>query len=127
MTEVDQSTVFVVDDDEAVRRSLAALIGLFNFPVECFGSAQEFLAAYDRQRFGCLVLDIRLPGLSGLDLHNALVEGGTHLPTIFITGHASPALGEEAARRGVVAVFQKPFRPQALIEAIRAALAPPPL
>lgn len=120
---IEQPTVYVVDDDDAVRRSLATLIGLFDLPVECFSSAREFLAAYDRSRGGCVVLDVRLPGLSGLDLHRKLAEGGTPLPTIFITGHASSSLAEEVGKGGVVAVFQKPFRPQKLIETIRAALA----
>jgi FixJ family two-component response regulator len=111
--------VFVVDDDEAVRRSLQALIRLFHLPVECFASAQEFLAVFDGKRRGCLVLDVRLPGLSGVEMHNQLLDSGVRLPTIFITGHAVPPLGEEERKKGVVAVFQKPFRPQALIEVIR--------
>jgi FixJ family two-component response regulator len=101
---------------------LATLIGLFHLTVECFASAPEFLAAYDPRRSGCLVLDVRLPGLSGLELHHQLLAGGSCLPTIFITGHASTALEEESGKGGVIAVFQKPFRPQALIEAIRTAL-----
>jgi FixJ family two-component response regulator len=126
MTEAEQPTVYVVDDDEAVRRSLAVLIGLFHFSVECFASAQDFLTVYDGKHVGCLVLDVRLPGLNGLELHSKLLEGGTRLPTIFITGNATPALNEEAEKRGVSAVFQKPFSPQALIEAIRTALTSTP-
>lgn len=119
---LEEPTVFVVDDDEAVRRSLRALIQLFHLKVEGFASAQEFLAVHDAKRPGCLVLDVRLPGLSGVEMHDQLVRSGVRLPTIFITGHAAPPLGEEQRRNGVVAVFQKPFRPQALIEVIRKAM-----
>lgn len=118
----DKPTVFVVDDDEAVRRSLAALIRLFDYSVECYSSAAEFLAAYDRGRPGCLVLDVRLVGANGIDLHEQLTRDGASIPTIFVTGHAPPPITDEARSRGVVAAFQKPFRPQHLMEAIRQAM-----
>jgi FixJ family two-component response regulator len=121
----DKPTVFVVDDDEAVRRSLAALIRLFNYSVECYSTAAEFLAAYNDRR-GCLVLDVRLVGSSGIDLHEQLTRNGVSIPAIFVTGHAPPPITDEARRRGVVAVFQKPFRPQNLMEAIRQATAEDP-
>lgn len=123
MTEaLDAPTVFIVDDDAAVRRSLAALLSLFHLPVECYASAGEFLAAYRPQRRGCLVLDVRLTGGSGIDLHSRIVREGGNLPTIFVTGHALPLITDEARRLGVVAVFQKPFRPQLLVDAVRKAM-----
>jgi FixJ family two-component response regulator len=119
----DKPTVVVVDDDEAVRRSMAALIRLFDYRVECYATTADFLANYERDRPGCLVLDVRLVGFSGIDLHDRLTRDGISIPTIFVTGHATPSITEEARRRGVVAVFRKPFRPQHLIEAIRQATA----
>jgi two-component system response regulator FixJ len=119
---LEPPTVFIVDDDAAVRRSLVALLELFELPVECYASASEFLAAYRPHRRGCLVLDVRLTGGSGIDLHSRLVREGGKLPTIFVTGHALPLITDEARRLGVVAVFQKPCRPQLLVDAIRKAL-----
>jgi FixJ family two-component response regulator len=116
----DRPTVFVVEDDAAVRRSLTALLGLLDLPVECYASATEFLEAYEPTRRGCLVLDVRLGSGSGIDLHSRIVGAGSCLPTIFITGHALPMISEDT--RGVVAVLQKPFRPQRLLEAIRQAV-----
>jgi len=117
---VDRPTIFIVEDDAAVRRSLMALLSLLNLPVECYASATEFLEAYEPTRRGCLVLDVRLGGGSGIDLHSRIVSAGSSLPTIFITGHALPMISDET--RGVVAVLQKPFRPQRLLEAIRRAV-----
>jgi len=118
----DPLTVFIVDDDAAMRRSLAAVMRLFDLPVECFASAAEFLATYNPSRRGCLVLDVHLAGVSGVELQAQLASQGASLPTIFITGHAVPTMSEEVRSRGVIAVFQKPFRPQQLVDAIRGAI-----
>lgn len=122
MTTAEPPVVYIVDDDDAVRRSLADVIRLFEFRVETFASAAEFLAAYERGRRGCLILDVRLAAGSGIDLHADILSDGINLPTIFVTGHAPPPITQEARSRGVVAVFQKPFRPQDLVEVIRRAL-----
>lgn len=117
------STVFVVEDDAAVRDSLVLLFEMADMKVEAFGSSKEFLAGYDSKRRGCLVLDVNLPGMSGTELHAQLTDGGTFLPTVFLTGHAPPDVSDEARRRGVVAVFEKPCPPEKLIDAIRDAIA----
>jgi FixJ family two-component response regulator len=118
----DEPTVFLVEDDAAVRNSLALVIELSNLRVELFASGKEFLDQHDPKRRGCLVLDVHLPGMSGIELHEQLVSEGTYFPTIFLTGHDPPHISEEARRRGVVAVFEKPCPPEALIDAIRKAL-----
>jgi FixJ family two-component response regulator len=115
-------TVFLVEDDVAVRESLTLLFKLSNLRVESFASAQEFLAGYDPKRPGCLVLDVHLPGIDGVELHRRLTRDGAYVPTIFLTGHAPPDVSEENLRRGVIAVFEKPCAPEALIEAVRGAL-----
>jgi two-component system response regulator FixJ len=115
-------TVFVVEDDPAVRDSLTFLIASSDLRVESFASATDFLAVHEPKRPGCLVLDVRLPGMSGVELHEQLVRAGTSLPTIFLTGHAPPEVSEEARRRGVVAVFEKPCPPEELIAAIHKAI-----
>lgn len=116
-------TVFVVDDDEAVRDSLAELIDSIGRPVETFDSAQAFLDAYDPARAGCLVLDVRMPGMSGLDLQERLNERQAILPIIFITGHGDVPMAVEAMQRGATEFLQKPFRDQDLLERIELALA----
>ncbi len=116
-------TVFVVDDDEAVRDSLAELIDSIGRPVETFDSAQVFLDAYDPARAGCLVLDVRMPGMSGLDLQERLNERHAILPIIFITGHGDVPMAVEAMQRGAAEFLQKPFRDQDLLERIELALA----
>ena len=115
------ATVFVVDDDEAVRTSLRLLksVGL---PVETFESGTAFLDQYDGNRAGCLVLDIRMPGMSGLDLQQALNERHSILPIVFITGHGDVPMAVEAMQAGAVDFIQKPFRDQDLIDRINKGL-----
>jgi two-component system, LuxR family, response regulator FixJ len=116
------STVFIVEDDASVRDSLVTLFEMSNLQVEAFASGKEFLSRYDPKRRGCLVLDVNLPGMSGTELHDRLTAAGTTIPTVFLTGHAPPAVSEEARRRGVVAVFEKPCMPEKLIDAVRDAI-----
>jgi FixJ family two-component response regulator len=116
-------TVFVVDDDEAVRGSLKLLLKTLGLPAQVYASAQEFIAAFDPQRSGCLVLDIRMPGMSGLDLQEELNNRGAMLPIIFITGHGDVPMAVEAMQRGAMDFLQKPFRDQDLIDRINQALA----
>jgi len=115
-------TIFVVDDDAAVRDALKLLLRSVGHAVETFGSAQEFLDAYGEDRAGCLVLDIRMPGMSGLELQQKLNEKHSILPIIFITGHGDVPMAVEAMQAGAVDVIQKPFRDQDLIDRINQAL-----
>jgi two-component system response regulator FixJ len=115
-------TIFVVDDDSAVRDALKLLLRSVGQAVETFGSAQEFLDAYSEDRPGCLVLDIRMPGMSGLELQQRLNEKHSILPIIFITGHGDVPMAVEAMQAGAVDFIQKPFRDQDLIDRINQAL-----
>jgi two-component system, LuxR family, response regulator FixJ len=116
------ATVFVVDDDDAVRTSLRLLLKSVGLPVETFGSAQEFLDGFDADRSGCLVLDIRMPGMSGLELQQRLNEIHSIVPIVFITGHGDVPMAVEAMQHGAVDFIQKPFRDQDLIDRINQAL-----
>ena len=115
-------TVFVVDDDAAVRDSLRMLLKSVGLPVEVFESGQEFLDADRDDRPGCLVLDIRMPGMSGLELQVKLNERHSILPIIFITGHGDVPMAVEAMQAGAVDFIQKPFRDQDLLDRINQAL-----
>jgi FixJ family two-component response regulator len=116
------ATVFVVDDDEAVRTSLRLLLKSVGLPVETFASAQEFLDQFDPDRAGCLVLDIRMPGMSGLELQQHLNDRHSIMPIVFITGHGDVPMAVEAMQAGAVDFIQKPFRDQDLIDRINRAL-----
>jgi len=116
------ATVFVVDDDEAVRTSLRLLLKSVGLPVETFASAQEFLDQFDPDRAGCLVLDIRMPGMSGLELQQHLNDRHSIMPVVFITGHGDVPMAVEAMQAGAVDFIQKPFRDQDLIDRINRAL-----
>ena len=116
------ATVFVVDDDDAVRTALRLLIKSVGLPVETYPSAQEFLDAFDGDRAGCLVLDIRMPGMSGLELQQHLNALHAITPIVFITGHGDVPMAVEAMQHGAVDFIQKPFRDQDLIDRINQAL-----
>ena len=116
------AAVFVVDDDEGVRTSLRLLIRSIGLPVETFDGAQEFLAQFDPERPGCLVLDIRMPGMSGLELQQKLNERHAITPIVFITGHGDVPRAVEAMQAGAIDFVQKPFRDQDLIDRINRAL-----
>ena len=121
MTEA-QAVVFVVDDDEGMRQSLKNLIGSVGLRVEAFASAQEFLRSKVIDVPGCLVLDVRLPGLSGLDLQKRIADAGIAIPIIFITGHGDIPMTVRAMKTGAVEFLTKPFRDQDLLDAIQQAL-----
>lgn len=116
-------TVFIVDDDAAIRFAMQALMDSVNLSHEIFGSGDEFLEKMTEQRPGCLVLDIRMPGLGGLELQQELIKRGNTLPIIFITGHGDVPMAVEAMQKGAVDFIQKPFRDQELLDRIREALA----
>lgn len=117
-----QAVVFVVDDDAGTRESLKNLIRSVGLRVEAFGSAQEFLASPRPDLPGCLVLDVRLPGASGLDLQKRLIESGIEIPIVFITGHGDIPMSVRAMKAGAVEFLTKPFRDQELLDAIHQAL-----
>jgi FixJ family two-component response regulator len=116
------ATVFVVDDDESVRDSLRSLIRSAGLSVETFGSAQQFLASARSDEPSCLVLDVRLPGLNGLDLQRRLAETNIETPIIFITGHGDIPMSVRAMKAGAVEFLTKPFRDEDLLDAIQQAL-----
>ncbi len=121
MTESGQ-TVFIVDDDDAVRDALLELLASVGIAAQGFPSAADFLGRFDPALSGCLVLDIRMPGMSGMELHARLRELGSHLPVIFITGHGDVPMAVEAMKNGAVEFIQKPFRDQQLLDCIQGAL-----
>jgi FixJ family two-component response regulator len=121
MTETD-AVVFVVDDDAPVRESLKNLIGSVGLRAELFASTQEFLRSKRPDVPSCLVLDVRLPGLSGLDLQKRITEAGMEIPIIFITGHGDIPMSVRAMKAGAVEFLTKPFRDQDLLDAIQLAL-----
>jgi RNA polymerase sigma factor (sigma-70 family) len=117
-----ESIVFVIDDDAAIRNALRSLIRSVGLQVELFGSAQEFLQRKLPDAPGCLVLDIRLPGISGLDFQRKLIEANLPIPIIFITGHGDIPMSVRAMKAGAVEFLTKPFRDQDLLDAIHIAL-----
>ena len=114
--------VFVVDDDASVRKALANLLSSVGLAVQTFGTAQEFLSSERPDAPGCLVLDVRLPGLSGLDVQRQLAEARIQLPIIFITGHGDIKMSVDAMKAGAVEFLTKPFREQVLLDAIQQAV-----
>ena len=115
--------VYVVDDDAAVRDSLDSLIRSAGFRVQTFESARDFLNAKLSSTAGCLVLDVRLPGLSGLDLQRELTRANVLLPIIFLSGHADVQISVKAMKAGAVEFLTKPFHDQELLDAIQQAIA----
>jgi len=118
----DKQIVFIVDDDEGVREGLSLLLETIGQPCELFDSAHSFLNTYDESKGGCLVLDIRMPRMTGLDLQKMLIDAGSRLPIIFITGHGDIPMAVEAMRRGALDFIRKPFREQDLLDRINEAL-----
>ena len=121
MSETD-GVVFVVDDDASLRESLKNLIRSVGLRVEAFPSAQEFLQSKRPDVPGCMILDVRLPGLSGLDLQKRMAEADVEIPIIFITGHGDIPMTVQAMKAGAVEFLTKPFRDQDLLDAIQQAL-----
>jgi FixJ family two-component response regulator len=117
------STVFVVDDDSGVRSSIRVLLKSIGIAATAMSSAREFLDSFDPEQPGCLVLDIRMPGMSGMELQQQLNLKGAIIPVIFITGHGDVPMAVEAMQHGAFDFLQKPFRDQDLIDRIQKALA----
>jgi FixJ family two-component response regulator len=115
-------TVFIIDDDPQVRASIAGLLKSVGLQSELFGTAQEFLDRKQPDGHSCLVLDVRLPGMNGLDFQRALADKGVPIPIIFITGHGDIPMTVRAMKSGAVEFLTKPFNDQALLDAIYQAL-----
>jgi two-component system response regulator FixJ len=119
---INSETVFIVDDDPAIRIAMQALMDSVNIQHEIFSSADEFLQNESQHRTGCLVLDIRMPGIGGLDLQEELIARGNMMPIIFISGHGDIPMAVAAMQKGAVDFIQKPFRDQELLDCVRLAL-----
>jgi FixJ family two-component response regulator len=117
-----EAIIAIVDDDAAIREGLSSLIRSVGLRVETFVSATEFLQNWNADVHGCIVLDVRLPGLSGLDLQRELADANIHTPIIFITGHGDIPMTVRAMKAGAVEFLTKPFREQDLLDAIQQAL-----
>lgn len=118
----DQAIVYVVDDDPSMRRSLESLLRSVGHEVHLFASAPEFMQARRKDAPGCLVLDVRLPGMSGLAFQQELSKAGVALPIIFVTGHGDVPMTVRAMKAGAAEFLTKPFDDQVLIDAVHAAL-----
>ena len=116
------ATVFIIDDDQEVRQALALLFESVGLATECHPSADAFLAAFDPERPGCLVLDVRMPGMSGLELQARLAAERLHPPVIIITGHGDVPMAVRAVQAGAVDFLEKPFNDQALLDSVHRAL-----
>lgn len=116
-------TVHVVDDDPDIRSSIALLMKSVRLPARTWAGADEFLAAWRPEEPGCIVLDVRMPGMSGLELQARLKERGAAIPIVFLSGHGDIPMALRAVRSGALDFLEKPFRDQALIDAVHAALA----
>jgi two-component system response regulator FixJ len=117
-----EQTIFVVDDDDGIREALGLMLDTIGFSYELFESGIDFLASYDAERGGCLVLDVRMPNMTGLDVQLKLNELESSLPIIFITGHGDIPMAVEAMRRGALDFIRKPFREQDILDRINEAL-----
>jgi FixJ family two-component response regulator len=119
---IPSQVVFVIDDDASMRDAISRLLNAVGLTVQTFASAREFLAGRLPDVPGCAVLDVRLPGLSGLDLQREMVERGIHIPVIFITGHGDIPMSVQAMKAGAVEFLTKPFRDQDLLDAVRSGI-----
>jgi len=123
MTDSARPLVHVVDDDEALRDSLRWLLESARHCVATYATAESFLATYDPERAGCLVLDIRMPGMSGLELQDELKRRGHTIPIIFVTGHGDVPMAVNAVKKGALEFIEKPFNDKAFLVLIKNALA----
>jgi FixJ family two-component response regulator len=122
MTPADVPTVIIVDDDDLVRASIQGMLKSVGLQSRAFANAQEFLRGQHTEGPSCLILDVQLPGLSGLDFQQALADAGFQIPIIFITGHGDIPMSVKAMKSGAVEFLTKPFRDEDLLEAIQQAL-----
>ena len=118
----NQITVFIVDDDDAVRNALKSLVESIGIQTESFNSVHSFLDSYNPSMQGCLVLDVRLPGMSGLELQEYLQRQGIHIPIIFLSGHSNVSIAVRTMKAGAVDFLEKPFDDQMLLDTIQKAI-----
>ena len=118
----ENNIVAIVDDDHAVREALCLMLDPLSICVQSYANAREFLDAPQSRDCACLVLDVRMPGISGLDLQRRLIEAGWHIPVIFITGHGDVPMAVEAMRLGAVDFLQKPVKEQQLVDTVQRTL-----
>ncbi len=119
---MEKPVVYIIDDDDGMRRALSLLLGTVGYATAAFARPQDFLARFKPEEAGCLVLDIRMPEMSGLELQQHLNRSGCMLPIIFITGHGDVPMAVQAMRNGAFEFIQKPFRDQDLLDQINHAL-----
>ena len=117
-----KSVIAIVDDDESVREALASLMSSLGYEALPFASADEFMESAERGRIACLITDVNMPGLTGPQLHQRLIESGEQIPTIFVTAYPDEAVRNNAARAGVDCYLTKPFREDELLACVRSAL-----
>jgi RNA polymerase sigma factor (sigma-70 family) len=117
-----QATVFIIDDDPSVRKSLSRLLGSMGFRTEAFTSAEQFLARERYEGIGCIILDVKMPGLSGMELQDELAKADYPMPIIFITGHGDIPMSVRAMKKGAVDFLPKPFEDDQLLEALTKAI-----
>jgi len=118
-----QPTVFVIDDDASMRRALSYLLASAGYKVETYSSAKAFLTRENYEGVGCILLDVRMPGLNGMELQEKLLRSAQSMPIIFLTGHGEIAMGVEAMKKGAVDFLTKPCDDEQLLAAIRTAIA----
>ena len=118
----NHKTVAIVDDDDLMRSALQGLLKAVGLPAQAFASAEEFLSSGQQHQIGCLIADIRMPGISGLELQAKLNSENCRIPTIFITAHGDEKMRLQALRAGAVEFLAKPFDDELLLESVRAAL-----
>ena len=121
-TKAKKTLIAIVDDDESVRIALEDLMQVEGLPAKTFASAEEFLSSGQQHQTACLIADVRMPGMSGLELQATLGAERCHIPTIFITAHGDAKMRLQALRLGAVEFLSKPFSDEALLENVRAAL-----
>ena len=114
--------ISIVDDDEPLREALASLMKAAGFPTDTFASAEEFLDSPIRRNAACLILDVRLPGMSGIELQRCLLDDSNSLPIVFVTAHGDAALRDLAMKAGAAAFLNKPVRSETLLKEIHAAI-----
>jgi two-component system response regulator FixJ len=119
--QADDFTVYVVEDDEPVLHSLCALLGAYGYATHPCHTAEQFLDSYEPKRKGCMVLDLRLPGMSGMHLQSRLAEMGVDLPIVVVTAHGDIPMAVQAMRAGAIDFLEKPAEPDRLLDAIRSA------
>jgi FixJ family two-component response regulator len=122
MIDTNTPVVYIVDDDDVVRTSLAWLLSSVNIRTECFDGPDAFLKAYDANSLSCLILDVRMPEISGFQLQERLKEIGAEIPVIFVSGHGDIPMSVRALRNGAVDFLEKPYNPQQLLELIQVTL-----